>query len=387
MLNSFFPLFSISEDPDLDNEVILNKNSIEFIDNNELNDYSKNIDFINLMFWIVILIGVISFIGLIIFVTDKFVLFSILILIFGCLNIIFLITATFSGYGLIDNVINSDIVNFAYLFNPLAFIYINLLLYIAAVFFSLGYFIVVVMFSIKQFRLIKEKTFEEETKSIQIKNSNKKGEVPSDVKSFDEDFKDTVSLNKKRSEFNNDTAVSEDLLKNDIGKNSEKDHKADDSIVDKNIINDRFKLNDEKVEDNLKVDNTPFSIDRSKDVLKDEPVNEINNNINFEKVLYSAIDKKQSDRVKNNSSGKLVVDNKNGPAEKQVDIPDQKNLEPINDKVTTSSDESIKDFVKNNGTKKFNVRCPQCQFVFIAEINSETKKIKCPKCGKEGIIN
>jgi DNA-directed RNA polymerase subunit RPC12/RpoP len=36
--------------------------------------------------------------------------------------------------------------------------------------------------------------------------------------------------------------------------------------------------------------------------------------------------------------------------------------------------------------KKFNVRCPQCKEIFSAEKSEEVTKIKCPHCGKEGII-
>lgn len=36
--------------------------------------------------------------------------------------------------------------------------------------------------------------------------------------------------------------------------------------------------------------------------------------------------------------------------------------------------------------KTFSVRCPQCKHIFTAEKGDEITKIKCPKCGKEGVI-
>ncbi|MDH7506915.1 MAG: hypothetical protein QHH15_03905 [Candidatus Thermoplasmatota archaeon] len=36
--------------------------------------------------------------------------------------------------------------------------------------------------------------------------------------------------------------------------------------------------------------------------------------------------------------------------------------------------------------KKVNIRCPKCKFVFSVEKDENIIKVKCPKCGKEGVI-
>jgi len=41
---------------------------------------------------------------------------------------------------------------------------------------------------------------------------------------------------------------------------------------------------------------------------------------------------------------------------------------------------------KKDLKKKIHVRCPQCKFIFQFEQSENFTNIKCPKCGKEGVI-
>ncbi len=47
----------------------------------------------------------------------------------------------------------------------------------------------------------------------------------------------------------------------------------------------------------------------------------------------------------------------------------------------------IRESIKNKDNKKYSVKCPECSFIFTKEKNEESiTKIKCPRCGKEGVI-
>ena len=53
------------------------------------------------------------------------------------------------------------------------------------------------------------------------------------------------------------------------------------------------------------------------------------------------------------------------------------------------TDEKIKENKKEilkPQIRKFIVRCPQCKEIFSAEKSEGVTKIKCPHCGKEGVI-
>jgi DNA-directed RNA polymerase subunit RPC12/RpoP len=41
---------------------------------------------------------------------------------------------------------------------------------------------------------------------------------------------------------------------------------------------------------------------------------------------------------------------------------------------------------KEPDKKKYNIRCPQCKHIFFLKNDDKATKIKCPACGKKGII-
>ena len=85
----------------------------------------------------------------------------------------------------------------------------------------------------------------------------------------------------------------------------------------------------------------------------------------FEKALESAINKKKMDIS-------------------------QKTKKPLNDlgkESIAESKDSLKEENKKDAAEQFNVKCPKCSFIFQTKIQPEgVTKIKCPRCGKEGII-
>jgi ribosomal protein S27E len=109
-----------------------------------------------------------------------------------------------------------------------------------------------------------------------------------------------------------------------------------------------------------------------------EPVKPIETQ-SFEDALSSAIEKKQGKigkKEQKKSTSKETIKDSDAVLEED-------NLEPAQiDKVEKQKEESLsqKEFISTEVI----VKCPQCTHIFTIK-KEETAKIKCPKCGKEGI--
>jgi len=91
--------------------------------------------------------------------------------------------------------------------------------------------------------------------------------------------------------------------------------------------------------------------------------------------LSSAVEKKQTE-TKRQVPSETMFDTKHEKFKKitpqtEVKIENSENL--LNDE-------------KKELKKKINIRCPQCKFVFPFEKKENTITVKCPNCGKEGVI-
>ena len=108
----------------------------------------------------------------------------------------------------------------------------------------------------------------------------------------------------------------------------------------------------------------------------------------FDKVLSSVIEKRQKEAKKG-----IADDQQAKTLEKHEGKVDVQKLEGLSEKISQDKTEKIaprQDVDKLKLTEEkittFTVRCPVCKNVFSVKKTGEVTRIKCPKCGKEGVV-
>jgi len=127
------------------------------------------------------------------------------------------------------------------------------------------------------------------------------------------------------------------------------------------------KIDLKKSEDKIKVE--PFPAEKPKE--KIEETGETRTSEQFEKALSSAIEKTHTEKKQQEPTGAEVE-----TKQKAEDL----QLQP------TVKIQKVIEEEQAEAKKKITVRCPQCKFEFPAKKEGEFTRIKCPQCGKEGVI-
>lgn len=356
MLNLFLPLVSIKTETAPENDIYLNLDSMKQSYNEALNSLSGDITQVNLLLWIVIILGLFSFVGLILKLSEKINILSNLFIISGVATLILSsISCLFSFFVLMD-------INDFDEISPIS-IYATLIFLVILV-------IITIYFTID---VIKALLNEYKTNKIEkSKKLKEKGELSSKLKesSTEDSAKNPL---KKKIKFKMDdwddkkkavaTAKIQDNkdkqehIKN-INIKEEKKEVLEAENKEKTPIKEPFVKKEEKIEE-------------EKEEVKKEEINEAEI-ISFEKALESAIKKK-----------------KTGTSEKQTQPLEKTEKKSISQSKEELKKEISKEIERNRkvALEKFNVKCPKCGSIFGAEKQPDGEtKIKCPKCGKEGVI-
>jgi len=347
MLNIFLPLIAIKNPSDPTQTQYFNLNSMKYSDEKQVEELKKDIENINLYLWLVIIIGILSFIGLIIKLSKKLNIISNLLLIIGGTTIIFCSLSCVYYMFFIKNVIDLNGVLLATIIGPFRIAYISLIFFIILLLVSVAYTGVLIPSFLKDLKKSKKS---QETKD-QKKNDKKTVDAIETKK--EKEVSKTQSDEKK---YEMKTWQAERLkdFNESIDKQKDETVKLLFSGQPEKIKEEKLEKEPERIIESQKEETEPQvpfpqeNIEKSQTKeldLETESSEDAKTSESFEKALTTAIDKKKG----------VSTDKK--PEEKQI------------------------------SPQKFNVKCPQCSYIFEAEKNPiGVTKIKCPKCGKEGII-
>jgi hypothetical protein len=342
MLNLFLPMVYISNQNNPENSVYYNLQNMEYSNNENILKVSEHLELINVLLWAIIVISILSFFGRMLKLSKKLKLLGDLFLVCGC-SITFLSILSFYYYHALLNIVAAnENLSIAYLSDKVQYFsypYIILLFLVLLMVSCFYYFFVVLIFFTKKIKNKKEKSVDKEKPSEESQWAKKRESTeewkPDEIEKID-DLKEDAKKDEKP-EF--------------ITSREEKREKP--------VLELKF---DEEAKASPFSDETEAELskpDIEDDALEEDP----KFSETFEKALYSAIEKhsplsKDQKKTKGKKT-KGKKDVKNKKEEKKSDV----------------------------ASSEFNVKCPQCTHVFKAQKNVEgITKIKCPECGKEGVI-
>lgn len=316
---------------------------LEKTSNIHLSDLKNDIQLIIYFLWLSLIFALVSFIGLIIHTVQKKPKLGLLLMLFGCVTILFSILIVIFQIILISKIENIQNITAASIGPlPINYIYITILIGFALLVISAMHTINVAPFSIKNLKNNKiEEKKPKKDKKIKKKEENET-KIPAQEK-IEEKPEKTISSIQKKDEI-------EEWLKEEIEQTGDKKLEEPEKTVEQQPV--------------IKQSVSPFGKKTNKDQQKEikelsasEPVRQTEEtekvpiSEKFENALSSAIQKRQTEK----------------PDEEKT------KTEQKEEKTTKTHDKEIK------------VRCPECKKVFSVKKEGPITKIKCPECGKEGI--
>ena len=328
-LIALFPCISVTESTDSGEIVtVYNLARMEKLGNSQIIlDLTGDLELIMIFLWIVTIFSIVSFIGIILYVSEKYSFLAKLLMLLGCSNMIFNVIAIFLLRNWTINIENISGFSLSLIAStPIAYINLSMLIIIISFIISIFYTCFVAYFFIKRIPvLLKQK---------------KKSEEQIDKKpTTDELYK------REKHRITRDT---ETLEKPTPSKQIKRFEKPSASAF---ISEDKKETVEEP--EKISTPKPPFKIDKpsseeettetpQSETLDQSETGEMPTSSAFEDALSSAIKKRQPDIPKK-----------------------EEDKQPEKEKIT--------------------VKCPECENVFTVEKTGDVLKIKCPRCGKEGV--
>ena len=419
-------------------KVTYNKALIETSLHPEIEQMNGELQLIVIFFWLIIIFTLISFIGIIIGISEKHDSLGSLIMLIGCSTILFSALATiFLLFFIIkvESLENFTIASMGPI--PIKYAYIPLIMGFLSITGSSLYSLNAIPFSLKNLDKLKrkQKTDKKEKKEKPKKTKKKtKSSKTKEKEETKEDIKTKTDLEKeilipksekKQEDMSSKVAEAqkkeeiEDWLKDEI-KNVEKPKNFEEPVIKKpkdDFVSDTPKSSEDKkkwedieipigspfdkkeiidtkkeqeeipVKEESKVEEISLEAPVEKPPVSSEKTqqkkDEIPTSESLEKALSSAIEKKQTER-----NGQIKIEK---PVKKEEKPVEKKEIKP-KEKETTKEEKKKPEETKpadkeeeSKNVKNINVRCPQCKTVFTVKREGDITKIKCPKCGKEGV--
>ena len=376
MLINILPFISISQN---EIEIFYNYYLLQNTGNIDTIYYSNNLQTLINIFWVMILLSIISLNGIVISSLKKFYKVTYFLIYFSYPVLFFNIYVIYKLIVICIKVIEDKTLSLSYIFEPFRYCYIILLFLVIMFFVSLSLFLLLTRLLFEYRKNIKEK------ESIDKKNlTYNTKDLPIKTKNFTESNNKTIlktellenNINQENRKSDIEAWVKKQTfikIKNQKLKSNLKDGKPiekDDKNIGKNEISNIEKPSyilkeqkDVKIKEELKSQNLIEK--KSKDIFKDKKTYNIKDSSNHD-------DKISFDNVLDN-----VIKKRKEPMENQEIIDSE---DKINENKIKKSEEieqiNIKDQIK--------IKCPKCNFIF--PIIKGEKKVKCPNCEKEGVV-
>ena len=335
---SFLPWISTAENDAVKGELYFSFEMMKKSDNEQISDLADYLNLINISFWALIILGLLSFIGATIHASGKFSVVGHVILMVGCVTLIFSILVIVLQLMILENIGHMDIISASAIYSPMNYAYILLIPSFLISICSVLYTWSTVSHSIQKLKDSKKAKKEEKKtveKPVKKKSKTKVKEPPKKEKPALE-----PEIDEKRVEMEQwSTGQVQDMEKEAVEEKHLEPEKEE-------IITPKQPFEKEKTsEEPDREPKEPHVFPSEKTKEKTEVTDEVRASQSFEEALSSAIQKKQTEEEAKKSK------EKEEPAEKEI-----------------------------------SVRCPQCKHIFTVEKDEGITKIKCPECGKEGRI-
>jgi ribosomal protein S27E len=369
ILTSLFPIISIPESDAVKEELYFNYEMMENSEDVEIKSLVDDINLINILFWAVIIIGLISFfcITYLTFLTRWYL--SILAII-SAVILIFSILLVLLQYSFLKAVSNIDYIVLSSAFYVIKYWHIIL-------FFGILMLICSIFYTLNIVLDLGRKLFDSRSKKPKIK---KKKKQPDDlpIKPII-DKKTTItpeSIDKKvkmEKWLNREVQNIDNKPEEDVYNPQEKIMKPIEATQEEQIyVNDKIETSEKKTHPG------PFATDKRKE--KPEDSEEPKVAASFEEALSSAIEKKQSElEHEEHIETKTEETPKESDDTTKQEVTQNEQIEEVKEK----ADEHLSE--KDVITTEIIVKCPQCKHIFATKKEEDSTKIKCPQCGKEGI--
>jgi len=310
--------------------------TMETSNNEQINGLAGDTRLIIDFFWLIIIFGLLSFVGTIIYVSDKHPRLAQVSLLLGCLTIIFSILVVFVNWSWIQKIGTMETISASPLFGvsniPIKYAHLPLAMGVISLIGSGLYTWLILSSSIKPF--IGSKKQKEPVEKLRVQEP--KTRQPIQKLPVGEKQDSYRRIQTRSFEFEKESPIEKPYAEEEYSKPEQKQHLEPRKPIP---TKQPFPL-----KKSLDIEETYGNSSAAEELSsrQDEPPS---TSPLFEKALYSAIEKKQME------INKEKTDKKQQPAK-----------------------------------KKISVRCPQCKYILSVEKGEGITKIKCPKCGKEGVI-
>lgn len=350
-LMSLLPWISVTETPSADETITVYHNfaTMEKSDDEQIKDIVKDLGLISNCFWLVIIFGLLSFVGIIIYTSKKYSSLAQIIMLIGCATIIFSVLAVFVNWNLINNIENMEAIStpLIFKFGPIMYAHLPLIMGVISLIGAILYTVVVTSFSIKHLISSKKekksgkKQYDQKTRPEQFSKEEEivikktpieeKQELLEQIQTIEKPVEPEEKLLSEK------TSVQEDHPEKEQLSEPEKPVIPKQSFAPEKLSDIEEAIEKPTLEEQPSKPETSSEIVQKRSQESEQPPT----SLLFEKALSSAIEKRQMERDK-----------------EKVD----KNLQPMKKKITA--------------------QCPQCEHKFTVEKEEDTTEIECPKCGK-----
>ena len=339
--------------------------SMENNDDNQIQSLAGDVRLLNICFWMLIVFGLLSFVGMILLASGKQSHLAQIIVFIGCANVIFSILVVHLVLNLLQNIEGMATISLAPIlglsFIPIDYAHLILITGFTALIGSVSYAGLTVFFSIKRYKEQKKQQYDQKTmqKELYTKTKNeppitkkpsleKKKEIARRMQPLEKRFEPEEKTPLKtaiRKEYYADLEREKTL---EPEKTTTLQQPAAPFVIEK-IPEKSPEVKKEIYEKPVEEERSPEPEITSETAQEDSSESdEILMSPLFEKALSSALEKIQPEIKKEKVEQKQ---------------PEQK---PANEKIS--------------------VRCSECKNVFTAEKGEYETKIECPKCGRKGVI-
>ena len=347
--------------------------SMENSDDERINSLAGDAQLLSICFWMLIIFGLLSFIGMILRASGKYFKMAQIIMFIGCANVIFSIlvvlfnlrlmqniesVANVSQEGVIIKVSLAPLLGFS--FTPIKYAHLVLITGIIALIGSVSYAGLTIFFSIKSY--INRKKQQYDKKTMPKKFSKKIEQQPIAKSSLDKKKEIARRIQPIEKRF-------EPEEKTPLKTNIRKEYYAE---------REREQTPESEKATNAKQPAVPFvsektlekSLERKKEIYK--------NPFADDRIIKPEITSETA-QEKSSESDKLPT----SPLFEKALSPALEKIQPETKKEKTEQKQPEQ---QQPLKKKISVRCSECKNVFTVEKGEFETKIECPHCGRKGVI-
>ena len=338
ILMSLLPWISVAENDLVKQDLHFNFEMMKESGNGQIMDLASDLNLINISFWALIILSLLSLLGTTIHASGKFSVVGHILLLIGCVTFVFSIFVIILQLIISQNIGNMRTISASAIYSPINYAYILLIPSFFIFICSALYTWTVFEHSIQKFKSSKKAKDDKKEKKTAKKLSKKERKTKAKEKPAKEKPSLEPKIDEKRVEM-------EQWLTGQV-QDMEKQ-----AAEEKPTGPEKEKISQEPHEEPKET--YVFPLEKTEE--ETEETDEVRASKSFEDALSSAIQKKQTEVISK-------------------------------EKKTSEEKEEISPKIEEPAKGIFSVRCPQCKHIFTVKREEGITKIKCPECGKEGTI-